>query len=321
MTDLSARGVVGRWSGFLLVAAVAVGLGGCSASSSGSAAGPGTRPATPATPATAMAGQTIADLAYANASPQESLDLYLPVSTRIPAPLLIWVHGGGWRTGDKSSIAVPYDPSAVLPEPAGCTDVVQVQTPDVTAMTARGYAVASINYRLDRDPVEALRDAKAAVRYLRANAAKYHLAPDRFAAWGDSAGGYTVIMLGLTGDRPTIFDDPALGNPGVSSAVQAVVDWFGPTDAASMPGHAVAAQIPYTYLTARRSLPPFRIAHGDADCTVPLKESRHLVRALTKAGGVATLTVLPGARHEDPAFMRTQRAPTVAFLDQALAVG
>ena len=316
MSHLSAGGPVRPQRLFLLAAAAALALGGCAASSSGPS-GSAVGSATPSV----TAARTIHDVAYAHTSPKQSLDLYLPAPAANPAPLVIWVHGGGWRTGDKSAIAVPYDPSAPAPTPKNCTDIVQVQTPEVAALNAKGYAVASVNYRLTQDPVAALKDAKAAVRLLRASAASYHLDPNRFAAWGDSAGGYTAIMLGVTGSQTTDFDDATLGNPGVSSAVQAVVDWFGPTDASSMPGNVGAAESPYTYITAGRSLPPFRIAHGDADCIVPIQQSRHLAQALSTAGGVATLAVLPGAHHEDPAFMRTQLTPTVAFLNQTFGVG
>jgi acetyl esterase/lipase len=296
------------WSGLVLATALAMALAGCTASA---------RPKTSSTPK-ASGGQTIYDVAYANASPAERLDVYLPAAKTRPAPLVVWVHGGGWRVGDKSSIVHGYDPSAVLPSPAKCNDVVQVQAPDVVALNAKGYAVAAVNYRLNSNPIDAVADAKAAVRFLRANASRYHVDPQRFAAWGDSAGGYSVIMLGLTGGQHTVFDDPSLGRPGVSASVQAVVDWFGPTEFASIPGHLGPAEDPFTYIRAGRSLPPFRIANGDNDCVVPAKESRRLYTALTKVGSIATLAILPGARHEDPAFLRTQLAPTIAFLDQTL---
>lgn len=292
----------------LLLTVVAAALAGCS--------GPVRHTGGPAPTASASSASTVYDVAYAGRSPKETLDLYLPAPAATPAPLVVWVHGGGWRTGDKSSIAAGYDPSAPPPSPTTCTEIVQVQTPDLATLTAKGYAVAAVDYRLTGSPVAAVQDAKAAVRFLRANATRYHLDPDRFAAWGDSAGGYTVIMLGVTGDRHTEFDDPTLGNPGTPATVQAVVDWFGPTDAVSMPGKVGAAESPYTYLKPGRSLPPFMIAHGDADCIVPVRQSRHLHDALTEAGGSATLTILPGANHEDPAFMRTQLVPTVAFLDR-----
>jgi acetyl esterase/lipase len=290
----------------ILAVALIMALAGCSASARSKAS----------VAPKATGARTFYDVAYANVSPAERLDVYLPAPISRSAPLVIWVHGGGWQVGDKSSIVHGYDPSVVLPKPTKCNDVVQVQAPDVVALNAEGYAVAAVNYRLNSNPIDAVADAKAAVRFLRANAVRYQVDPRRFAAWGDSAGGYSVIMLGLTGGQHTVFDQ-ALGNPGVDASVQAVVDWFGPTEFSSIPGHLGPAEDPFTYIKAGRPLPPFRIANGDNDCVVPVQESRRLYSALTKVGSTATLAVLPGARHEDPAFMRTQLAPTVAFLNQA----
>lgn len=296
--------------GLGLAVALALILGACQSSSSGSS-----RSATASS--SGFSTQSLSDLTYATKSSAEQLDLRLPTRAQArPVPVVIWFHGGGWRVGDKSQIADSYDPAVVPPKPTRCDQVVQVQVPDAAALQASGYAVASVNYRLTQDPIAAVQDAKAAVRYLRANAARYHLDPQRFAAWGDSAGGYTVIMLGVTGSRHTLFDDPALGNPNVSSTVQAVVDWFGPTDSSQIPGQLGSEASPFTYITAGSALPPFKIANGDADCVVPAASSRRLYTALTSVGSVATLTILPGARHEDPAFMRTQLKPTLAFLNQ-----
>jgi acetyl esterase/lipase len=268
----------------------------------------------------AATGRTLLNVQYAKVSTWDELDLYLPSRRTTPAPLVIYIHGGGWHTGDKSAISLHYDPSTAPPRPADCTTIVQVQTPDVRMLNAKGYAVAAIDYRLNRRPATALTDAKAAVRFLRANASLYHLDPHRFAAWGDSAGGYTAIMLGVTSGLHTPFDGPTLGHPHTSSAVQAVVDWFGPTDASSMPGTIAQNQIPYTYIRAGRSIPPFSIAHGSADCIVPVQESQHLYQALTAVGAKATLAILPDAFHEDPDFMRTQLQPTLAFLDQTFGI-
>ena len=84
-----------------------------------------------------------------------------------------------------------------------------------------------------------MQDAKAAVRFLRANAAEYNLNPDKIAAFGQSAGGNLASMLGTSGDVAE-FDDPSLGNAGVSSRVQAVINWFGPNDFAVMDEQAKA---------------------------------------------------------------------------------
>jgi acetyl esterase/lipase len=260
---------------------------------------------------------TLPDLPYASLDPGEQFDLYLPAAGAHPAPLLIWIHGGGWRTGDKSAITGFHGPSVKAPPPGPCRTVVEVQVPDLAELLAKGYAVAAVNYRLNHNPVAAAQDAKAAVRFLRANAQHFRLDPDRFAAWGDSAGGYSAIILAVTAGRPTVFDDPRLGNAGVSAAVQAVVDDFGASELTDMPG-PFPGQDPFPYIASAKpgSIPPFRIAHGDMDCVVPVQHSRDLLAALTKAGATATLTVLPGATHEDPAFMRTQWEPTFLFLDR-----
>lgn len=313
-------GAVRRWCA---VVATALALAACSGGGSPSAAG-GPTPSTAATASTASAASTpshLTDVPYAKASPQEVLDLYLPGGHLArPAPLLIWIHGGGWRTGDKSSAAAFPDLSVSPRKPTACRDLVEIQVPDVAALNAKGYAVAAIDYRLTQDPVAALQDAKAAVRFLRADAGRYHLDPNRFAAWGNSSGGYSAIMLALTADRHTVFDDPALGNPGVSSAVQAVVDWYGAAEVDDLPGRHTAAEDPYTYLRTakRRSLPPFHIAQGSVDCVVPAQQSRNLQHALTAVGTAATLTILPGADHEDPKFMRTEENPTLAFVYRTL---
>jgi acetyl esterase/lipase len=259
---------------------------------------------------------TLPDLPYATLDPAEQMDLYLPAAGAHPAPLLIWIHGGGWRTGDKGSITGFAGPSVKAPKPGPCRTVVEVQVPDLAELLAKGYAVAAVNYRLNHNPVNAAQDAKAAVRFLRANAQHFRLDPDRFAAWGDSAGGYSAIILGVTAGRHTVFDDPRLGHAGVSAAVQAVVDDFGASELTDLPGSHTAAENPFPYIASAKpgSIPPFRIAHGDADCVVPVQHSRDLLAALTKAGATATLTVLHGATHEDPAFMRTQWQPTLAFL-------
>lgn len=282
----SSKGVRGRqWRVSLLIAATIVALGGCGSSAARK------NTAVP----TASPPQTISGLTYADRSPLQQLDLYLPRPAARPAPLVIWIHGGGWRVGDKNAITEANDTLLPVPKPTGCADVVQVQTPNLVTLTAMGYAVAAVNYRLNQNPVAAVQDAKAAVRFLRVNARRYHLDPSRFAAWGDSAGGYSAIMLGLTGGPHSVFDDPTLGNPHASSTVQAVIDWFGPTDSSSMPTPFSPAEDPFAYISTHRRLSPFMIANGSADCVVPPREARHLYTALTNTGAVASLAILPGA--------------------------
>ena len=255
----------------------------------------------------------IHDLAYANKSPSEKLDLYLPTNITKPAPLVVWIHGGGFKVGDKS--AMPREDSGP-PAFASWLGLYQIQVPNVAALVDKGYAVASLNYRLGssfvEDALPGVQDGKAAVRFLRANASKYKLDPNRFAVWGNSSGGYMAAILGVTGDQRTIFDDPRLGDTSFSSAVQACVVWFGAED--RLPPELKIA----TYLSTAKKLPAFRIVNGDADRTISVIQAQRLQTALQQAGATSTLTILPGAGHEDPAYMDTQMTPTFSFLDTVL---
>jgi acetyl esterase/lipase len=247
------------------------------------------------------------DVVYAGASPTQKLDIYLPAGAG-PFPLILNVHGGGFMMGDKSN------------------------PPGTDEFLAEGYAVASVDYRLSGEakaPAQ-IQDIKAAVRFLRANAARYKLNPDRFAAFGGSAGGSLVALLG-TSCGVAALEGPELGNPDQSSCVQAVVDQFGPTDflqmdkqfagtncpinhdAANSPeSMLVGAPIqtvpdkvklvnPITYVSAKA--PPFLIQHGTADCNVPPQQSQLLYDALKPLiGDKVTFTLLEGAGHGGAQF-------------------
>ncbi|HEY6793714.1 MAG TPA: alpha/beta hydrolase fold domain-containing protein, partial [Kineosporiaceae bacterium] len=261
--------------------------------------------------------QTVKDLAYASASPAQVLDLYLPTRTGAAVPLVIDIHGGAFSSGDKADSGVLFNLQALL---------------------AQGYAVASVNYRLSGEaPFPAgVQDVKAAVRYLRAHAAEYGLDPTRFAAWGTSAGGYLAAMIGATGGQTNaVLDDAALGNSGLSSTVQAVVSMYGPSDFTTIDAqlkqacganasrdsggtspesqwlgapvssspNARGSVIPAWVVSAPAgSLPPFLLAHGDADCTVPVGQSTELADALRRARTTVQLQVVPGAEHSDQAI-------------------
>lgn len=292
-----------------------------------------TRTARSASPATARglrAGeQTLTDVAYADGSDAQRLDLYLPRRTGTAVPLVIVIHGGAFESGDKES-----------------------RSGQAEALRAKGYAVASLDYRLSGEaPFPAgVQDVKAAVRWLRANSARYGIHPNRFAAWGESAGGYLAVMLGVTGGRRTVLDDPALGNASVSSAVQVVVDLFGPGDFRSMDAQAAdpegcpgGSQVhdaadspesrwlgapvqsatalakvsnPHTYLASAPRLPVFVVAHGKQDCTVPFGQSVQLAAALRRAGAKVTLEIREGAGHSDPS-LSDDYAPGLAAISRA----
>ena len=146
--------------------------------------------------------KSLRNVAYVtNGHERHKLDLFIPAGTTNALPLIIWVHGGAWMGGSKEQCpALPY--------------------------LQKGYAVASINYRLSQHAIfpAQIEDCKAAVRWLRAHAKENNLDPDRFAVWGASAGGHLVALLGTAGDVKKFDVGPNLE---VSSRVQAVVDCFG----------------------------------------------------------------------------------------------
>ena len=261
---------------------------------------------------TSAAKTTALDLAYADASASQKLDIYLPATGNAPYPVILAIHGGAFIMGDKADGQL---------------------TPMLSGLS-RGYAVVSMNYRLSNEakfPAQ-VNDVKAAVRWLRAIAAKYHLDANKIAVWGGSAGGNLAAMAGTSAGVAAL-SDPTQGNAGQSDTVQAVVDWFGPIaflqmdpeftassagpanhDAADSPesqylGAAlptvpakVKAADPTTYVTSDD--PAFFIEHGTADGNVPVQQSQKFAAALTKTLGAdnVTLTLLQGAAHADAAF-------------------
>jgi acetyl esterase/lipase len=232
------------------------------------------------------------------------LDLYLPASR--PAPLCVWLHGGGWLRGSRTARAA----ERLLP------------------VAAAGVAIAAVQYRLSGEATfpAPLDDARAAVRWLRRNAADLGLAADRVGVWGGSAGGHLAALLALCPDER----DPELGD----SSVQAAVCWFpvtdltlrdtdvpagrlppfvtGPPDVPSQEARLLgAASVQEVADEARAAspvshvhpgAPPFLLAHGDRDGLVPSEHSSTFHRELRAQGVPATLLLLAGANHEDPAF-------------------
>lgn len=244
---------------------------------------------------------------------RQKLDLYLPAPPAVPnwakppadgfktrLPLVIYLHGGAFLIGDKEN-SVPLE------------------------LLSQGYAVASINYRLSNQakfPAQ-IEDCKAAIRWLRANAARFPIDTDRFGVFGHSAGGYLAVMLGTTGD---VKEFDVGENLDQSSRVQAVVDFFGPTDfvqnafavanpkspEAQLIGGAIlenkdkaAKANPITYVT--RDDAPFLVVHGDADNLVPFNQSELLEAALKKANVPVTFYTVKGGGHggfDDPQIGR-----------------
>lgn len=255
---------------------------------------------------------TRVEIAYADQSPQQKLDLYTPVEGSGPFPLVIWIHGGNWHSGDKS--VMPFTVRGPVPTKPNERPY-QIQVPDVDALTRMGFAVVSLNYRLGgaslpEAALKGVRDTKIAVRYLRANAGSLRIDPDRIALWGNSAGGFNALMTGLTGDQETPLDDPA--NADVSSAVQAVIVWYG-----AGPRFPPPLEI-WPYLDTVTRLPPFLIATGELDPLDTPAKAAEVHDALVSHGAPSTLTIVKGAGHEDPLFRKTQMQPAFEFLQQHL---
>lgn len=241
-----------------------------------------------------------------------------------PLPVIVWVHGGAWRGGDHH----------LGGQGAG--------------LAHRGYFVASIEYRLSQEAIfpAQIHDCKAAIRYLRAHAAEYRFNPDRIGVWGGSAGGHLVALMGTSGGVKELEGEVG-GNLDQSSKVQAVVDFFGPSDMTTMlsdrgkrvleqngmtPEEALIggpieqnlekakAASPITYVD--KDDPPFLICQGDQDPLVPLVQSEKLDKALREAGADCTLIVSKGAGHGFTAESQPTNAQimeqVLAFLDRVL---
>ncbi len=256
----------------------------------------------------------IYDIPYGMQSEAQKLDLYLPNEGEGPFPTIVYFHGGGFFMRDKSDD----------------------QCQAFLYLVKRGFAVASCNYRLTGEaPFPAnVYDTKTAVRFLRANAKKYNLDPDKFVSAGQSAGGYLSAMLAATGGRP-ILEDFLTGNPDTSSAVQACIDWFGCIDfetsdaqlqenglsnfefsnidepvtvkffgirGRDIPSSYMKIANPMSYVTDK--MPPTLIQHGLIDHLVAWQQSRDLKECIAaKCGGEhVRFDIIDEADHDDPLF-------------------
>ncbi len=250
--------------------------------------------------------EVIKDLAYAdNDNPRQTLDLYLPKDRSVenPLPLLVFIHGGGWQNGSKDGAGRRLAPF----------------------LEGGHYAGASIGYRLTDEATwpSQIHDCKAALRWLRGNAKKYHLDPDRIAVWGTSAGGHLVAMLGVTHNVDGLEGD--LGShDDEDSAVQAVINFFGPSELHAMNDYEdypstmdhnasdspesklVGGPIQDNLETSRNASPvshvskddaPTLIVHGTKDPLVPFPQSENLDKLLDEVGVSSTLITVEGAGH------------------------
>jgi len=289
-------------------------------------------------PAKALAKMKVFnDESYSSIDSDMRLDIYLPKGVTKP-PLMIWVHGGGMVFGNENTIK--YDEGAKLLE----------------VLIKNGIAVASVNYRLATKvpyPVTG-QDVKTAIRYLRANAAKYGFNPKKFAIGGDSAGAYLSLMAAITGNQKSLFDDPADPNLKTSASVLAVFDLFGNANVLTMTENKIKypcqnkndfaygmdpkmsvwfgdVTLPenrekvdsanlYPFLAKNKDLPNFFIIHGTADCSVSKYDSIELDKKVRALKGKSVLKLIPGENHGGPKIWveANKQVPALAKLFAAI---
>lgn len=258
--------------------------------------------------------EVLKDQAYAPPEPAASqghlLDVYLPQRSGRAVPVLLWSHGSGWLQENGREGA----------------DVVAAK------LNPLGIAVAGVAIRSSANaqfPGQ-LYDIKAAIRYLKSNAGRYGLDPERFAVMGESSGGWTAAMAGVTGNVPEL--EGEVGVTGPSSRVAAAVPFYPPTDFLQMDAHMidcayfddlfhivgchngaqspesllmgcqittcpdkVSKALPVTYVD--RDDPPMLILHGTNDKLVPHHQGELLFGAVQKACGNATFVSIPDGEH------------------------
>jgi acetyl esterase/lipase len=263
--------------------------------------------------------EVVRDVPYGKAGERVlSLDLVrLRDRPQDPSPVILFFHGGGWRSGNKERV-----------------------DPAVLVLARQGFVCASVEYRLSgeaRFPAQ-IHDAKAAVRHLRKNARTLGLDAGRIGAWGPSAGGHLAALLGTTGDVRELEGES--GSAGVSSRIHAAASLFGPTDLTNLLAHrraidpraGVDAEVgllggapsdrPQLALWASplhwvsKDDPPFLLVHGRNDRLVPPRQSEVLHEALTEAGVRSELVILPTAGHS---VTPDGRKALIAFFTKELA--
>jgi acetyl esterase/lipase len=277
-------------------------------------ASPVRAPVVPVPPPDALPVQTERNVPYDTIGGEK---LYLDIARPKqggPYPCVVLFHGGGWVGGHRRDLSV-----------GDRTADGKVTPSFIEQVASHGYVAVSAGYRLaPKHPFPAqIQDARAAVRFLRANAKGYGIDGDKVAACGFSAGGHLALLLGLA-DKVAGWD--AGGNVGHSPRVQCVVDYFGPVDLslyAASPGLEDGFLVPVfgkacktdpaVYKTASpltyagKGAPPVLMIHGTFDLIVPVIHSEALEKKLKDAGGTAELIAVRGRGHgwDEPALTRT----------------
>lgn len=262
--------------------------------------------------------KTVSGIPFADVDEtQLHLDLYIPEDVESP-PLVIFIHGGGWRSGNRNGA-----PNAALLE--------------------AGYAVAKIEYRLSTQatfPAQ-IHDCKAALQWLRAHASEYGYDASRIGMMGQSAGAHLSLLLGFTADDPR-YDRQGAAHADQSTRVAAIVDFYGPADfilrSQDQPGQTEdpngrvyqllggpvqqnleMATLASPTLQVTSDDPPVLIFHGSADPKVLMNQSESLRDALSEAGVPVELHVVEGGKHGGPGYDTPEIWATILpFLERTL---
>ncbi|MFO1248871.1 MAG: alpha/beta hydrolase fold domain-containing protein [Alphaproteobacteria bacterium] len=265
-----------------------------------------------------------------------TLDIYTPRTQGAPLPMVVFVHGGNWNSGDSRTARTFTDFPRAL-----------------AGLAAQGYVVASINYRLSQEArfPAALQDVKSAIRWMRSHAASFNGDITRLAVWGASSGGQLAAMAGVTCGVPRFEPEgevlgAEVGRNAPSNCPEAVIDWFGPTDLASAAsdngqpasGGFVAASgapspegrflgcepsacapgvvklaSPLSFVS--ENAPAFLIQHGAADTEVSPKQAQKLYDALKAKGVPAQIAIYPDVGHQ----FWNKTGPDTATVNRAMA--
>jgi acetyl esterase/lipase len=247
------------------------------------------------------------------------LDIYHPSKPTKAAPLIVWVHGGAWRAGSRTRVPV-------------------------TELTKHGFAIASVDYQLSpvaRFPAQ-VHDIKAAIRFLRQNAAKYGFDADRFVVAGNSAGGHLAALVGVTNEHAEL--EGTVGEAKASSQVQAIVSYYGASNlrtilSQSTP-HGLSVRVPALELLlggqpdSQAKLaklaspvehvdkldPPLLLLHGDQDPQMPINQAHELHGRYKRLKRTAEFEVIYGTAHGGPGFYTPAITTRVAaFLHKQLS--
>jgi acetyl esterase/lipase len=264
--------------------------------------------------------KTALDIPYADKGTQaQRLDIVYPFAGEAPYKVIVNFHGGGWEAGNKRS--------------AGSAAVLWA--------TYQGYAVVNAGYRLSGEakwPAQ-IHDAKAAIRFIRANAKKFELDADKIVVWGLSAGGHLAQMLGATNNNRKM-EDLSMGNPKTSSAVQGVVSWYGVSEITSLSrlsgpfadklmGYCIQCKMEKSWTASpiefvNKNFPPILLVHGTNDQVVPFMQSIKMAKKVNIAAGreQARVRIFINASHGDAAIKTAENvADNLDFVDGILFPG